>query len=62
MRCVVCDTRLETGELTKKTPDGEFLDTCKNCMAKVYQTESEFDFMSDIVGLKTIVDKSVDNE
>ena len=41
-RCRCCDRRLETSELSKKDRKGEYLETCKNCMASVYETNGDF--------------------
>ena len=62
MRCKVCDKRLERGELSKKDKHGSFQDTCRSCMASVYDVTTEFELMQNVVGLKLVADDYFRND
>lgn len=49
MRCRICNTKLRDSELSKKDSRGNFLETCGNCMASVYESLDDFTlFLKDI--------------
>jgi hypothetical protein len=43
MRCRICDRVMETFEMKKKKPNGEWEDTCAGCLsdAHYYETTTE---------------------
>ena len=49
MRCKICDTLLTPNQSVKKDSRGNFLETCGNCMASVYESLDDFTpFLKDI--------------
>jgi hypothetical protein len=43
MRCKICDVILSDYECTKKDSNGEYLDTCGQCLSSIREALQEFD-------------------
>ena len=43
MRCRICDVILSDYECTKKDNDGQYLDTCGQCLGSIREALQDFD-------------------
>ena len=43
MRCKICDVILSDYEATKKDNDGQYLDTCGQCLGSIREALQDFD-------------------
>ena len=43
MRCRICDVILSDYEATKKDNDGQYLDTCGQCLGSIREALQDFD-------------------